>query len=85
MAKYNIELRTESTVWETLTVERETLTDLRVEIARFVGELLKEHAEKVWVDEDWRVDVTNEAGLILYVMHVSASETSATRPSVSDS
>ena len=78
MAKYHIELRTESTVWETLNVEREKLTDLRVELARFVGELLKEHAQKIWVDEDWRVDVTDETGLILYVMHISASETPAT-------
>ena len=78
MAKYRIELRTESTVRETLNVERDNLTDLRVELARFVGELLKEHANQIWVDEDWRVDVTDDKGLILYVMHVSASQTPAT-------
>ncbi len=80
MPKFHIALRTESTVSETLDVERETLTDLRVELARFVGELLKDHANEIWVDEDWRVDVTDEVGLILYVMHVSASQTAATSP-----
>lgn len=78
MAKYHIELRTENTVWDTLDVERENLTELRIELARFVGELLKEHAQQIWIDEDWRVDVTDESGLILYVMHISASETAAT-------
>lgn len=78
MAKYHIALRTENAVWDTLEVERENLTELRLELARFVGELLKEHAQKIWVDEDWRVDVTDGTGLILYVMHVSAAETAAT-------
>jgi hypothetical protein len=78
MAKYHIALRTETTVWKTLDVERASLTDLRTELARFVGELLNEHARKIWVDEDCRVDVTDESGLILYVMHVSASQAPAT-------
>jgi hypothetical protein len=75
--KFHIALRTESTVSETLDIERENLTDLRIELARFVGELLKDHANQIWVDEDWRVDVTAEDGLILYVMHVSASQAPA--------
>ena len=41
---------------------------------------MKDHAEQIWVDEDWRVDVTDERGLILYVMEISASETAATKP-----
>jgi hypothetical protein len=75
--KFHIALRTESIVSETLDIERENLTDLRIELARFVGELLKDHANQIWVDEDWRVDVTAEDGLILYVMHVSASQAPA--------
>jgi hypothetical protein len=43
-----------------------------------VGELLKDHAEQIWVDEDWRVDVTDGDGLILYVMEISASDSAAT-------
>lgn len=78
MPKYHIALRTESVVSDTLDVERDSLTDLRIELAAFVGELLKDHAQQIWVDEDWRVDVTDENGLILYVMQVSAAETAAT-------
>lgn len=70
MALYNIALRTDTHVRDVLRVERDDLTGLRIEMARFVGELLKDHAEQIWVDEDWRVDVTDEDGLILYVMQI---------------
>ena len=72
MAQYNIELRTESHVAETLKVEMEDLTALRLEVARFVGEMLKDHAGQVWADQDWRVDVTDDKGLILYIMQIQA-------------
>ena len=78
MPRYHIQLRTESHVQEALQVDRDDLTALRIELARFVGELLKDHAEQIWVDEDWRVDVTDESGLILYVMQITASDSAAT-------
>lgn len=80
MAIFNIELRSADRVWETLEVERDDIAALRIEMARFVGQLLRDHAEQVWLDQDWRVDVTDEAGLILYVMHISATDTAATMP-----
>lgn len=79
VSKFNIELRTDKRVWETLLIESPNLTALRVEVAQFVGDLLKEHAGKIWADEDWRVDVTDEKGLILYVMHISAAQAPAVR------
>lgn len=82
MPVYNINVRTESHIATTLRAERETLADLRIEMARFVGELLKEHAALIWQDQDWQVDVTDESGLILYVLHVSAADTAATRGSI---
>jgi hypothetical protein len=79
---YNLNVRTESHIATTVVVERANLNEVRLEMARFVGELLKDHAAVLWSDEEWQVDVTNGAGLILYVIHVSASETSATAGSV---
>jgi hypothetical protein len=79
MAKFNIELRTESHISETLAVEMDDLTALRVEVARFVGEMLREHAGQIWVDEDWRIDVTDHKGLILYVMQIQAIRAPVTR------
>lgn len=77
MARYNIELRTQDRVWETLTVEKEDHTALRQEVARFMGELLRDHADQIWVDEEWRLDVTDERGLILFVMHLFVTNSAA--------
>jgi hypothetical protein len=82
MAIYHINIRTESHIASQTPFETDSLTDLRIEMARFIGEVLKDHAELLWQDEVWQVDVTNEAGLILYVIHINASETSATAGSV---
>jgi hypothetical protein len=78
LPKFLIGLRSDTHLNETLTVERDDLTALRIELARFVGDLLKEHAEIIWQDQDWRVDVTDEKGLILYVMEISATDSAAT-------
>jgi hypothetical protein len=78
MPSYHIELRTASKVWDTLDVERDDLTALRIEMARFVGQMLADHAEQIWEDQDWRIDVTDDEGLILYVLEVSATNTAAT-------
>jgi hypothetical protein len=80
MPNFNIELRSANKVWETLEVERDDVAALRVEMARFVGQLLRDHAEQVWADGEWRVDVTDEAGLILYVLHIAATDNAATTP-----
>jgi hypothetical protein len=36
------------------------LDDARVEAAKRIGKLLQEHAGKLWADEDWQMDVTDE-------------------------
>jgi hypothetical protein len=78
MPVYNINIRTESHIADTVRVDREDHAGLRLELASFVGELLKDHAGQIWVDEDWQIDVSDESGLILYVMQISALKTAAT-------
>lgn len=80
MAKYHVNVRTESHIATSLEVEKADLTALRIELACFVGELLKDHAELLWEDQDWRVDVTDERGLILYTIEIAASDSAATMP-----
>jgi hypothetical protein len=82
MSMYYINIRTDSHIASTTEFETGSLTDLRLEMARFVGEILKDHAALLWVDEAWQVDVTDADGLIYYVIHIDASETSATSGSV---
>jgi hypothetical protein len=78
MAMYYINIRTESHIASRTEFETDDLTKLRIEMARFVGEVLKDHAELLWQDQSWQVDVTDDTDLILYVIHLDASETSAT-------
>jgi hypothetical protein len=43
-----------------------------------LGRCWRTTREQIWEDQDWRIDVTDEGGLILYVMEVSATNTAAT-------
>jgi hypothetical protein len=52
--------------------------EARVEAAKRIGLLLHAHAGKLWVDEDWQMDVTDDAGLILFVINVAAMSSAAT-------
>jgi hypothetical protein len=78
MTRYNIELRTDTRVWDAQIVEGSDMTQLRIQVAKYVGELLKGHAEQVWEDQDWRVDATDETGLILFNMLIVATKSPAT-------
>ncbi|MCX7318441.1 MAG: hypothetical protein NT113_02710, partial [Hyphomicrobiales bacterium] len=46
-------------------------TQMRLDAAKRIGGLLHEHAGKLLEDEDWQMDVTNETGLILFVINVT--------------
>ena len=51
--------------------------EARVEAAKRIGLLLHAHAGKLWVDEEWQMDVTDDTGLILFVINVSAMKSAA--------
>jgi hypothetical protein len=78
VSKFYFAVRTDTHVLLADSVELQGMNEVRVEAAKRVGDLLKEHAAEFWTDEDWQMDVTNEAGLILFVINVSAHKTSAT-------
>jgi len=54
------------------------IDDARIEAARRIGKLLQDHAGKLWADEDWQMDVTDEKGLVLFIINVSAIKSAAT-------
>jgi hypothetical protein len=78
VAFYNFEVRTETDVLLTEGAELPDSRAARVEAAKRIGDLLKDHAGQLWVDREWQMDVTDADGLILYVIHVSAMKTPAT-------
>lgn len=51
--------------------------EARVEAAKRIGLLLHAHAGRLWADEDWQMDVTDETGLILFIINVAAIKSAA--------
>jgi hypothetical protein len=52
--------------------ELATLDAARVEAVRLAGQLLLDSGEEFWSNGDWKVDVTNDRGLILFTLMFSA-------------
>jgi len=75
---FHFQVRTPTHVLLTEAADLPDLEDARVEAARRVGELLREHAALLWVDNDWQMDVTDDAGLILFVIYITAMKSPAT-------
>jgi len=62
--------------------EAMTLPDLpaaRLEALRFSGEVLRTSEPSLWEGEDWRLEVTDQMGLILFTLYVMAVEAPAVR------
>jgi hypothetical protein len=68
----------QKTVMVTEAAELGDSDEARIEAAKRIGLLLHAHAGKLWTDEDWQMDVTDDTGLILFVINVSAMRSSAT-------
>ena len=74
---YHFQVRTDSHVMLSEVVELRNSEEARVEAARRVGILLQEHAGKIWADESWQMDVTDERGLILFAFFLQAVQSPA--------
>lgn len=72
MARFHFQVRTKSHVAHTEVADLPGMEEARTEAARRVGMLLTEHAKRIWVDEDWQMDVTDDRGLILFTIHIAA-------------
>ncbi len=76
--RFHFQVRTETHALLAEGGELSSKEEARAEAARRIGTLFTEHAAQLWVDEDWRMDITDEKGLILYVIQISAMKTAAT-------
>ena len=75
--RFHFQVRTGTHVMVTEFAELSTPDEARVEAAKRVGLLLHVHAGKLWANEDWQMDVTDERGLILFVINVAALQSAA--------
>ena len=55
-----------------------TSRQARIEGLRLAGSILGEHAEAFTVSTDWRMEITDDNGLILFRIDIDLMETSAT-------
>ena len=58
-------------------VELASLGAARRETVRFAGEVLSGDSTRIYPGEDWRLEVADEAGLVLFRLDVTLSESSA--------
>lgn len=47
----------------------------RVEALRFMGEIMRDNAPYILLDEDWRLEVTHSTGLILFQVALLMAKT----------
>lgn len=72
MASFHFQVRTDTHVYLSEAADLPGQNEARIEAARRIGLLLTEHAKQIWADEDWQMDVTDNTGLILFTLHISA-------------
>jgi len=58
--------------------ELPSLDHARREAVRYSGCLLRDHADAFWTGEEWRMDVTDERGLILFSLMFVATNAPST-------
>jgi hypothetical protein len=76
--RFHFQVRTGTHVMVTEFADLSNSEDARVEAAKRIGLLLHAHAGKLWIDEDWQMDVTDATGLILFVITIIAARSAAT-------
>ena len=62
---------------DTVGTELDDLGSARVQAVIFAGESLKEEPNKVWSGQDFRVEVTDEAGRLLFTVVTQAIDSPA--------
>ncbi|MGU3663477.1 DUF6894 family protein [Methylobacterium sp. A49B] len=56
----------------------------RVEALRFMGEIMKDNAPLIALDEDWRLEVTDSTGLTLFQVALVMTDTPVSLRGVRD-
>ena len=77
MPRYFFDLRDGSYIPDTDGTDLADLRTARIAAVELAGILLKEGAAKFWDGLEWRIEVKDEAGLILFVLDFSATDSPA--------
>lgn len=77
MARYYFHIGETDRGLDPVGVELPDLNDARIEAARMMGEMLKDRAGEFWSERSMKLIVTDESGLILFLLDLSAVEAPA--------
>ena len=85
MARYHFNLYDGHNLLDDEGLQLASLSEARTQGVKFVGHALSDAGEAVFRDQEWRLEVTDERGLILFAVYVSAHDATAVRqPAPSD-
>lgn len=71
MPAFNIKGHTPSQIADVTRVHRADHRAVWIELAQYVGELMKDHAALLLADEEWQVSVADNQGHILYQVGIN--------------
>jgi hypothetical protein len=74
MPRYFFHVHDGSSTKDTDGTEFLDIFEAQAEAIRLSGELLSELGGKFWDGEDWSLEVTDEAGRVLFILRFSAEE-----------
>jgi hypothetical protein len=66
MPRYLFHVHDSASIIDDEGTELPDLEAARVEAVRLSGEMLRDHAEQFWGGDEWKLEVTDAAGLMLF-------------------
>ncbi len=72
MPKYRFHVRDGMKILDTDGIDLPDLFSARLYAIQLTSDLLKQYKHEVWIDEDWKIVVTDERNIALFVLHISA-------------
>jgi len=83
MPRYHFHTQNGSSFTDADGRELESVRDARIEAARAISQMVEARPDEFWEDGLFRVTVTDERGLILFMLDLSAIEAPAMRDPLS--
>ncbi|HEY8571366.1 DUF6894 family protein [Phenylobacterium sp.] len=74
MPRYHFNLEDGESVLDPEGTELPNLTVARSEAVRMAGRLLEDNPASIWAQGDWRMVVTDDAGVVLFTLSIAAME-----------
>ena len=79
VARYSFNIYDGVTIMDDEGTEFRNWEDARLEAIRLCGETLKDHPKRTAIGEDWRMEVTDKWGLVLFRLDFSVVEAPAVK------